>query len=58
MLTNECQGIRKGWQGFGIPSSLTNEERVLIEQLLRKKGHERKQPRVGPRNPRDESLGW
>lgn len=44
MLTNERQRIRKGGHGFGIPGGLANRERVFIEQLPGKNGHERKQP--------------
>lgn len=44
MLTNERQRVRKGRQGFGIPSGLANRERVFIEHLMGKKGHQGKQP--------------
>jgi len=50
MLTNEGQRIRKGWQGFGIPSRLTNRKRLSLQQLLSKhrdEGKERQQSGSG-----------
>src|SRR2546421_9270787 len=47
MLTNQCKRIRKGRQGFAIPSRLTNGKGVFPQQLLRKNGHERKECQQG-----------
>ena len=47
LQTNEGQRVRKSWQGFGIPSSLTNRKGLLTQQLMSENGDERKEAQEG-----------
>ena len=47
MLTNKRERVRKGGQRFGIPGRLANRKGLLIQQLMSKNGHERKQAQQG-----------
>ena len=42
MLAHEGERIGKGRQGFGIPSRLTNRQRLTLEQLMSKDRDQRK----------------
>jgi hypothetical protein len=44
LLAHESQGIGKRRQSFGIPRCLANRKRLLIQQVMGKKGYEGEQP--------------